>query len=327
MATAPRMAVTMGDAAGVGPEILLRRYAAGQLGDDVLAYGDAAILSAGAARLGLDVSLNVVDSPEAACASRLNVVDAAALAASDLTPGQLNPKSGAAAREYVRRATLDALAGKVAGVVTLPLNKEATRASTPGFIGHTEFIAGLCGTDEFAMMLATEDVAVAHVSAHLPLAEAIARVTAARVGTVIRLADAALRRFMPTPRLAVCGLNPHAGEGGMFGTEDGAHIAPAIAAAKAQGIDASGPHPADTVFHQAIRQRRFDGIVCMYHDQGHAPMKLIGFETAVNATIGLPIVRTSVDHGTAFDIAWQGKAFTTSLQAALDYAWKLRGRG
>ena len=327
MATAPRMAVSMGDAAGVGPEILLRRYAAGQLGDDVVAYGDAAILCAGAARLGFDVPLHVVDSPEAACSGRLNVVDAAALSASDLTPGRLNPKSGAAAREYVRRATLDALAGKVAGVVTLPLNKEATRASTPGFIGHTEFIASLCGTDEFAMMLATEDVAVAHVSAHLSLAEAIGRVTTARVGTVIRLADAALRRFMPKPRLAVCGLNPHAGEGGMFGSEDAAHIAPAIAAARAQGIDASGPHPADTVFHQAIRQRRFDGIVCMYHDQGHAPMKLIGFETAVNATIGLPIVRTSVDHGTAFDIAWQGKAFTTSLRAALDYAWKLRGRG
>lgn len=326
MATAQRMAVTMGDASGVGPEILLRRYAAGELGDDVLAYGDAAILEAGAARLGLEVPLHVVGDSTATRPDHLNVVDAGVLEASDLTPGQLNPKSGAAALEYVRGATLDALAGNVAGVVTLPLNKEATRASTPGFVGHTEFIAALCGSSEFAMMLATEDVAVAHVSAHLPLAEAISRVTTARVEAVIRLADAALRRFVAKPRLAVCGLNPHAGEGGMFGHEDAAHIAPAIAAARDSGIDVSGPHPADTVFHQAIRQNLYDGIVCMYHDQGHAPMKLIGFETAVNTTIGLPIVRTSVDHGTAFDIAWQGKAFTTSLQAALDYAWKLHGR-
>ena len=317
----------MGDANGVGSEILLRRYAAGQLGDDVLVYGDAAILRAGARLLRLDAPLHEVERPPAALPGRLNIVDSAGLVAEDLAPGQPNPKVGAAAREYVRRATLDALAGAVAGVVTLPINKAATRAATPGFVGHTEFIASLCGSDEFAMMLATEKVAVAHVSAHVPLAQAIAQVTTPRVGAVIRLADAALRRFLPQPRLAVCGLNPHAGEGGMFGAEDAERIAPAVATARSQGIDVAGPLPADTVFHQAVRRRRFDGIVCMYHDQGHAPIKLASFETAVNVTIGLPIVRTSVDHGTAFDIAWQGKAFTESLQAALDYAWKLRGSG
>lgn len=317
----------MGDANGVGPEILLRRFAAGRLGDDVLIYGDAAILRAGARLLRLDVLPHEVARAEAALPGRLNVVDSAALGAEDLAPGTASPKVGGAAREYVRRATLDALDGTVAGVVTLPLNKAATRAAAPGFVGHTEFVAGLCGADEFAMMLATREVAVAHVSAHVPLAEAIAQVTTARVGAVIRLADAALRRFLPQPRLAVCGLNPHAGEGGMFGGEDAERIAPAVAAARGRGIDVAGPLPADTVFHQAIRRRRFDGIVCMYHDQGHAPIKLVGFETAVNVTIGLPIVRTSVDHGTAFDIAWQGKAFTESLQAALDYAWKLYGGG
>lgn len=322
-----RMAVTMGDANGVGPEILLRRYAAGELGDDVLVYGDAAILRAGADLLRLEVPLHETARPAARMPGRLNVVDSAALVAADLAPGQPIAKVGGAAREYVRRATLDALQGAVAGVVTLPLNKAATRAAAPGFVGHTEFIAGLCGTDDFAMMLATEEVAVAHVSAHVPLADAIAQVTTARVGAVIRLANAALRRFLPQPRLAVCGLNPHAGEGGMFGAEDAERIAPAIAAERRRGIDVAGPFPADTVFHQAIRRRRFDGIVCMYHDQGHAPIKLVGFETAVNVTIGLPIVRTSVDHGTAFDIAWQGKAFTGSLQAALDYAWKLYGGG
>ena len=212
----------------------------------------------------------------------------------------------------------------MAGVVTLPMNKEATRASTPGFLGHTEFIAAICGTRDYAMMLTTGAVAVSHVSAHVPLRDAIGLVTPDRIATVIRLTHTTMARFVEAPRIAVCGLNPHAGEGGIIGSEDREIIAPAIARARREGLNASGPHPADTVFHQAIRQDRFDAVVCMYHDQGHAPMKLLSFESAVNVTIGLPIVRTSVDHGTAFDIAWQGKAFTGSLQAALDLAWKLR---
>lgn len=319
-----RMAITMGDASGVGPEILLRRFAAGQLGEDVVAYGDAAVLDVGARLLGLKIPLNAIADPQAAETSKLNVVDLGRLGSADLTPGKLNPKAGAAARDYVERATKDALAGRVAGVVTLPMNKEATRASTPGFLGHTELIAALCGTRDYAMMLTTGDVAVSHVSAHVALREAIGLVTPDRIVTVIRLTDATLGRFVEAPRIAVCGLNPHAGEGGIIGSEDRDIIAPAIERARGEGLNASGPYPADTVFHQAIRQDRFDAVVCMYHDQGHAPMKLLSFESAVNVTIGLPIVRTSVDHGTAFDIAWQGKAFTGSLKAALDYAWKLR---
>ena len=319
-----RMAVTMGDASGVGPEILLRRFAAGQIRDDVVAYGDAAILEEGARLLGLTVPINPITEPGEARNSKLNVVDLGRLSATDLTPGMLNPKAGAAAREYVELATRDALAGRVAGVVTLPVNKEATRASTPGFVGHTEFIAKLCDTQEYAMMLTTGDVAVSHVSAHVSLLEAIRLVTAERIGTVVRLTSETLGRFVESPRIAVCGLNPHAGERGMFGTEEDGIILPAIDAGRREGIDVSGPYPADTVFHQAIRQGRFDAIVCMYHDQGHGPMKLLSFESAVNVTIGLPIVRTSVDHGTAFDIAWRGKAFTGSLKAALDYAWKLK---
>ena len=163
-----RMAVTMGDASGVGPEILLRRYAAGQLGEDVVAYGDAAILDVPALDyLSLKITLNAIADPQAAETSKLNVVDLGRLGSGDLTPGELNPKAGAAARDYVERATKDALAGRVAGVVTLPMNKEATRASTPGFLGHTEFIAALCGTRDYAMMLTTGDVAVSHVSAHV----------------------------------------------------------------------------------------------------------------------------------------------------------------
>ena len=317
------MAITMGDASGVGPEIVLRRFAAGQLADDIVVYGDAEVLRAGVELLELSVRIRSIRNPSDAVPEHLNVVDMQTLSLADFTPGRLNAAAGAAAGGYVQRATRDALAGEVAGVVTLPMNKEATQKTAPDFVGHTEFIAALCGGREFAMMLATEDVAVAHVSAHVSLTEAIRRVTTERVSTVIRLTHETLCRFGPRPRIAVCGLNPHAGEGGLFGSEDAEFIAPAIAAQRARGIDASGPYPADTVFYQAIHNDRFDAIVCMYHDQGHAPMKLVGFESAVNVTIGLPIVRTSVDHGTAFDIAWQGKAFTGSLQAALDYAWKL----
>lgn len=314
----------MGDASGVGPEILLRCFADGHLGGGVVAYGDAAILEAGARLLGLRVPLHALDAPmRDARADALNVVDLGLLGAGDLAPGTRSVAAGAAALEYVARATRDALAGRVAGIVTLPMNKEATQASAPGFVGHTEFIAGLCGSADFAMMLATDAVAVAHVSAHVSLAEAIRRVTRQRVETVIRLTRDALGRALEQPRIAVCGLNPHAGENGLFGSEEAQIIAPAIAAARAAGIDADGPHPADTVFYQAIHRDRFDAIVCMYHDQGHAPMKLVGFESGVNVTIGLPIVRTSVDHGTAFDIAWQGRAFTDSLRAALGYARRL----
>jgi 4-phospho-D-threonate 3-dehydrogenase / 4-phospho-D-erythronate 3-dehydrogenase len=177
------------------------------------------------------------------------------------------------------------------------------------------------------MMLTNGSLAVTHVSTHCSLREAIDRVRAPRVLEVVVLTDATLRRFLDRPRVAVCGLNPHAGEHGLFGTEDAEHIVPAVAAARAAGIDVTGPHPADTVFHQAVHGQRYDAIVCMYHDQGHGPMKLLAFETGVNVTIGLPIVRTSVDHGTAFDIAWTGTAFTGSLRHALAYAWKLAGAG
>ena len=321
------MAITMGDASGVGPEIVLRRFAKGLLDDATVVYGDAAVLDAGADLLGLDVRAQVVEHPAAGRSGCLNVIDLARLEADDLTPGCHNAKAGAAARDYVEAATRHALSGRVAGIVTMPMNKYATRQSDPDFIGHTELIAALCGVREFCPMLATGDVAVTHVSAHVPLAEAIRRVTRPRVRSVIEMTHRTLSRFLSQPRIAVCGLNPHASESGLFGAEEAEVIAPAIEAARRGGIDASGPHPADTVFYQAVHRDRFDAIVCMYHDQGHAPMKLASFESAVNVTIGLPIVRTSVDHGTAFDIAWRGDAFTESLGHALDYAWKLVGVG
>ncbi len=319
------MAITMGDASGVGPEIVLRRMASGPI-PNAIVYGDAAILRHGVELLGLDMALNVLASPTDALApDACNVLDLGLLSAVDHRPGQLDGASGAAARAYVEAATIDALAHHVAGVVTMPMNKEATQLSDPGFVGHTEFIAKICGSKSVTMMLTNGPLAVTHVSTHCSLQDAIRRVREPRIVDVIELTNTTLKRFLDRPRIAVCGLNPHAGEHGLFGAEDIEHIVPAIKSARARGIDASGPHPADTVFYQAVHRHRFDAIVCMYHDQGHGPMKLLAFDTGVNVTLGLPIIRTSVDHGTAFDIAWTGQAFTDSLDHALAYAWKLAG--
>jgi 4-phospho-D-threonate 3-dehydrogenase / 4-phospho-D-erythronate 3-dehydrogenase len=325
------LAITMGDASGVGPEIVLRSFADGSLsthaaGEPVVIYGDAQVLSVGAALLGLSVEVDVIVDTSKALGDRLNVIDLGALGPSEFTPGELNGASGAAAQAYVERATRDALAGLVGAIVTMPMNKEATQLSDPTFVGHTEFIAQLCGAEKVTMMLTNGPLAVTHVSTHCSLRQAIERVTTTRVLDVIELTSSTLRRFLDAPRIAVCGLNPHAGEHGLFGNEDIDHIVPAIDEARSRGIDASGPHPADTVFFQAVHRHRYDAIVCMYHDQGHGPMKLLAFDTGVNVTLGLPIIRTSVDHGTAFDIAWKGEAFTDSLGHALDYARKLAGR-
>ena len=321
------MAITMGDASGVGPEIVLCRAADGAFVDDsVVVYGDAAILRHGAQLLGVDVDIEAIDDPGQWRPGRtLQVVDLALLHAADHRPGEIDAASGAAARQYVVAATSDALAGRVAGIVTMPMNKEATQMTDADFVGHTELIAEACGVRRFTMMLTAGDLAVTHISTHVSLQEAIRRVTTARVMEVIELTHETLHRFLEQPRIAVCGVNPHAGEHGLFGSEDIEQIVPAIDAARAAGIDATGPHPADTVFHQAVHRKRFDAIVCMYHDQGHTPMKLLAFESGVNVTVGLPIVRTSVDHGTAFDIAWKGIAFTGSLDHALDWARRLTG--
>ncbi len=318
------MAITMGDASGVGPEIVLRRAADGAFAaDPVVVYGDLGVLRRGAELLGVDPEIESIDDPGQWRPGPLQVMDAGLLQATDHHPGEIDAATGAAARQYVLAATRDALAGSVAGLVTMPMNKEATQLTDPEFVGHTELIAAACGVQRFTMMLTAGDLAVTHVSTHVSLIEAIRRVTTARVTEVIELTHETLHRFIDRPRIAVCGLNPHAGEHGLFGSEDAIHIVPAIEAARAAGIEASGPHPADTVFHQAVHRKRFDAIVCMYHDQGHTPMKLLAFESGVNVTVGLPIVRTSVDHGTAFDIAWQGVAFTGSLDHALGWARRL----
>ena len=205
-------------------------------------------------------------------------------------------------------------------VSTAPLNKEAMHEGGYVYPGHTEILAELTGTEDYAMMLVAEDLRVIHVSTHVALTEAIERVQPERELTVIRLArDALLKLGVSEPKIAVAGLNPHAGENGLFGDEDAERIKPAVEQAVEEGIEASGPWAADTIFSRA-RGGEFDMVVVQYHDQGHVPIKLLGFESGVNVTVGLPFFRTSVDHGTAFDIAGTGKADHVSLQAALDLA-------
>jgi len=241
----------------------------------------------------------------------------------DLPLGELDTRAGDAAFRYVERATELASAGRVGAIATAPLNKEAMHLAGHKYPGHTEILADLTGTEDYAMMLVTDELKVIHVSTHVSLRDAIERVRPERELAVIHLAHDALRKLgVENPMVAVAGLNPHAGENGLFGTEDAQYIAPAVAAAVEAGIEASGPWPPDTVLMRA-RRGEFDVVVVQYHDQGHIPVKLMGFDTGVNVTVGLPFFRTSVDHGTAFDIAGTGKADHASMRAAIDLAGML----
>ena len=324
--------ITPGDANGVGPEILLRAAAAGALPGDYVVVGDLAVLDACARRLGISIRLHEVASPEVVpraegvprAIPQVSVINLCLMTEADLEPGRLSRKSGEAAVRYVEQATRLALAGSVSALVTLPINKEASRMAIPNFTGHTELIADLCGQTDYTMMLISDRFAVTHVSTHVPLSVAIGLVRRERVETVIGLTHEALSRFLSAPRIAVAGLNPHAGEHGAFGSEDNHEILPAVKAAQERGWNVSGPEAPDTVFHKAANGQ-FDAVVCMYHDQGHIPMKLLDFDGGVNVTLGLSVIRTSVDHGTAFDIAWQGKASTNSFLQAYRFARKLSG--
>jgi 4-hydroxythreonine-4-phosphate dehydrogenase len=315
--------ITMGDSSGVGPEILLRAWAAGELRHPVVAYGDLAVLEECNRRLNYGVALRAVTDPTDQRAGTLAVIDSQTLRADQIAPGRISAASGAAARAYVVAATHAALERKIAAMVTLPMNKEATQLSDAAFVGHTELIGGICGAPDVTIMLVSEQLVVTHVSTHVSLAEAVQRVKQPRVRRIIELTCAAVARLRKEPRIAVAGLNPHAGENGLFGREDIDEIRPAVEWARAQGMPVEGPLPADTLFYMAVRKNRFDAIVCMYHDQGHVPLKLLDFESGVNVALGLPIVRTSVDHGTAFDIAWKGEASTRSLVSALDLAARM----
>jgi 4-hydroxythreonine-4-phosphate dehydrogenase len=318
----------MGDPAGIGPEILARTFAEADFIEEnnVVVVGDAKMLKRAASLLDLPLHVNVVDGPEEAGfeAGTVDVIRETELP-EDLAFGKLDARAGDAAFRYVERAAQLAEDGRVAAIATAPLNKEAMHLAGHKYPGHTEILAELTGTKDYAMMLVTDELKVIHVSTHVSLREAIERARPERELAVIRLAHESLGKLgVENPRVAVAGLNPHAGENGLFGTEDAEQIAPAVAAAVEEGIDATGPHPPDTVMMRA-RTGAFDIVVVQYHDQGHIPIKLMGFDTGVNVTVGLPFFRTSVDHGTAFDIAGTGKADPASLRAAIDLARTLAG--
>ncbi len=318
--------ITMGDPAGVGPEIVAKTFADPefQKGSGAFVVGDRAVMERAIELLGLDLRVNAVERPEDGMYEPgvVDLVPASDLPG-DMPFGKLDARAGAAAFEYVRHAVELALEGKARAVATAPFNKEAMHLGGFEYPGHTEILAELTGTKDYAMMLVAEELRVIHVSTHLSLREAIQRVEPERELAVIRLANDTLKSIgIAAPKIAVAGLNPHAGENGLFGDEDTERIRPAVEKAREEGIEATGPHPPDTVFSQA-RKGNFDIVVVQYHDQGHVPIKLLGFETGVNVTVGLPFFRTSVDHGTAFDIAGTGKADHASMMAALKLADQL----
>src|ERR687893_134787 len=322
--TQPLIAVTMGDPAGIGPEIIARTFDEGGFQNRAIVVGDAGILERAARLLDLPLRANVVAVPEDAkfAPGTIDVIPETELP-EDLLFGVLDARAGDAAFRYVERATGLASAGRIGAIATAPLNKEAMHLAGHKYPGHTEILAELTGTKDYAMMLVTDELKVIHVSTHVSLKEAIERARPERELAVIRLANESLKKLgVDNPRVAVAGLNPHAGENGLFGTEDSERIAPAVEEAREQGIEASGPWPPDTVLMRA-RRGEFDVVVVQDHDQGHIPLKLMGFDTGVNVTVGLPFFRTSVDHGTAFDIAGTGKADHASMRAALDLGRKL----
>jgi len=308
----PAIVLTMGDPAGVGPEIVLKALADPSVASLArwIVAGDAAVLERAEAVTGLKLS-----SAELRDAGMIKPGEPFAF-------GRLDARYGAAGLEYVRAATLMCLRGEASAMVTAPLNKEAVTLSGRAFTGHTEFIAELCGATESRMLLWSERLSTVHVTTHVALRRAC-DVDPQRVLRTIELGHDAMKLLgFERPRIAVCGLNPHAGEHGLFGDEDQKLILPAIAAAKEHGIAATGPHAPDTVFLQAVRGA-YDLVVAMYHDQGHIPMKLVDFEGTVNISLGIPIIRTSVDHGTAFDIAGKNLADARSMKQAMRVAAKM----
>ncbi len=324
--------LTMGDPTGVGPEIILQAWLKDRLDvgtRPLVVVGDQAVLRRAAAIYGAELRWEI---PEGAAAGLADVVlrcgerllllqNRSSLPAAELRYGAPNAACGMAMRDYIEWACDRCLSGQAAGMVTAPINKQALHAAGVTAPGHTELLAERCGVKQVVMMLAGDRLRVCLVTTHLPLAAVPAALTVDAIEGTIKISDAALRRDfgLTSPRLAVLALNPHAGEGGQFGDEEQRVIAPAIEAARLRGVDVSGPHSADALFHFAARGD-YDAVICMYHDQGLIPLKLLHFDDGVNVTLGLPIIRTSVDHGTAYDLAGTGRANSESLSAALRLA-------
>jgi 4-hydroxythreonine-4-phosphate dehydrogenase len=323
----PIIAISMGDPAGVGPEVTAKALAQAEVWDYCrpLAVGSASVLGKAAQIAGTPLTFNVIADPTQARfdPQAPDVLDMPNLDLSNLVPGQVSAVAGQASVDYVERAVQLVQRGHAHAITTGPINKTALKAAGIPHIGHTELLAELLDEQHVTTMLATTGLRVVHVTRHVGLGEVAALITRDQVLDTTRLTDAGLRQMgIPNPRIAVAALNPHGGDNGLMGNEELVAIGPAVEAARAEGIDATGPIPADSVFFRTIRGE-FDVVVAMYHDQGHIPIKTHGFERSVTVTLGLPIVRTSVDHGTAFDIAWQGIASPESMVEALKLAAQL----
>jgi 4-hydroxythreonine-4-phosphate dehydrogenase len=328
----PIIALTMGDPAGVGPEVclhLITRQSISEICTPVI-FGDALILKRVAALTNLPFDADILKPAEWRTKRRKldrpAVLDLPAVNADRVTPGEIGAHTGAAAFAYVEASIEAALAGEIAGVATGPLNKEALHMAGIDFPGHTEIFASRTHAPRWCMMQYSDEITCTFVTVHVGYSEVPALLTQERILDVIELTATALQRIRGyAPKIVVCGLNPHAGEHGLFGNQEEERvIVPAIETARAKGLQVEGPLPPDTCFVPAKRKVT-DAFVCMYHDQGHIPVKALAFDSAVNTTLGLPVIRTSVDHGTALDIAWQGKANPGSMIQAVRLAVKLAG--
>jgi 4-hydroxythreonine-4-phosphate dehydrogenase len=317
----PILGITMGDAAGIGPEIIAKALSGKEIYQIArpVVFGDKKIMERAIKIVGADVTCKTVENPGLAgkAYGTIDIIDLDNLPG-DLPFGQVDARAGKAAYEYIEKAVGYALQNEIHAIVTAPLNKEALQLGGNHYPGHTEILGALTGQKDYSMMLVSEALKVIHVTTHLPLKTACEVIKKDRVLRVIQLAEETLKMMgIEKPRIAVAGLNPHSGEHGLFGNEDEQEIAPAVETAKAMGMNVTGPVPPDTVFYQASIKKEFDIVVVMYHDQGHIPIKVLGFETGVNVTVGLPCIRTSVDHGTAFDIAGRGIADSRSMTESL----------
>jgi 4-hydroxythreonine-4-phosphate dehydrogenase len=330
--TRPVLGITMGDPAGVGPEIAAKAMAEPEVREKArpLVIGDARVVASAArvAHVSQEVRAIARVGEATFAPDRIEVLDLANADPASFALGRVSAVCGRAAYEYIERGVRLAQEGAIAGIVTAPVNKEALAAAGVRHSGHTEILAELTGTKAYAMLLMGKELRVIHVTTHVALRRVPELVTRERVARTIRLGDGAMRDLgIARPRIAVCGLNPHAGENGLFGDEEQVTIGPAIADARAEGIDATGPYPADTLMSRAAGGE-FDCVVAMFHDQGHTPVKALGFRydeakkawtglSGVNVTVGLPILRVSVDHGTAFDRAGTGTANPESMVEAI----------
>ena len=328
----PVIGLTLGDVAGVGPEVAVKALA------DPLVYGccrplvlgDLKAVRGAAARAGLNLAVKEIGPDEAPAgrAGTIEVLPLSDLAADDLAPGKPTPAGGRAAALYIETGAGMALDGRIKALVTGPISKEALNRAGYAFPGHTEFLSHLSGGPPVVMMMAGPKLKVVLVTIHKGLKEVPGLVTREAILRTTRITHEALKKYfgLPDPRLAAAALNPHAGEGGLFGREEEEIIAPAVAQAQKEGIGLAGPFPPDTLFYRAA-SGEFDVVVAMYHDQGLIPFKLLHFTDGVNVTLGLPFIRTSVDHGTAYDVAGTGKADHRSMLAAIHLAADMVVRG